>query len=86
DMIAPVAPNDHNRVQSADGVDLVTLPGTRLITFQLNQNSNEALKDVRVRQAIVHAINNEGIVKRIMRGFATTAGQQGPEGYAGYKA
>ncbi|QIA64577.1 ABC transporter substrate-binding protein [Vibrio astriarenae] len=86
DMIAPVAPNDHNRVESASGVDLVTLPGTRLITFQLNQNSNEALKDVRVRQAIVHAINNEGIVKRIMRGFATTAGQQGPEGYAGYKA
>ncbi|WP_299690897.1 ABC transporter substrate-binding protein [uncultured Vibrio sp.] len=86
DMIAPVAPNDHKRVESADGVDLVTLPGTRLISFQMNQNSHEALKDVRVRQAIVHAINNDGIVKRIMRGFATTASQQGPQGYAGYKA
>ncbi|MDV5172223.1 ABC transporter substrate-binding protein [Photobacterium rosenbergii] len=84
DMIAPVAPNDHKRVESAKDVDLVTLPGTRIITFQMNQNSNEALKDVRVRQAIVHAINNEGIVKKIMRGFATAAGQQGPEGYAGY--
>ncbi len=84
DMIAPVAPNDHQRVESAKGVDLVTLPGTRIITFQMNQNSNEALKDVRVRQAIVHAINNEGIVKKIMKGFATVAGQQGPEGYAGY--
>ncbi len=86
DMIAPVAPNDHQRVKSAKGVDLVTLPGTRIITFQMNQSSNEALKDVRVRQAIVHAINNEGIVKKIMKGFATTAGQQGPEGYAGYDA
>ena len=86
DMIAPVAPNDHKRVQDASGVDLVTLPGTRIITFQMNQNSNEALKDVRVRQAIVHAINNEGIVKKIMKGFATAAGQQGPEGYAGYSA
>jgi peptide/nickel transport system substrate-binding protein len=86
DMIAPVAPNDHKRVKSAKGVDLVTLPGTRIITFQMNQNSNEALKDVRVRQAIVHAINNEGIVKKIMKGFATVAGQQGPEGYAGYSA
>ncbi|WEM42238.1 ABC transporter substrate-binding protein [Photobacterium sp. DA100] len=84
DMIAPVAPNDHKRVESAKDVDLVTLPGTRIITFQMNQNSNEALKDVRVRQAIVHAINNEGIVQKIMRGFATAAGQQGPEGYAGY--
>ncbi|MGF1698290.1 ABC transporter substrate-binding protein [Vibrio kyushuensis] len=86
DMIAPVAPNDHKRVKSANNVDLVTLPGTRIITFQMNQNSNEALKDVRVRQAIVHAINNEGIVKKIMKGFATAAGQQGPSGYAGYDA
>ena len=86
DMIHPVAPNDHKRVLNAEGIDLVTLPGTRIITFQMNQNGNEALKDVRVRQAIVHAINNEGIVKKIMKGFATTAGQQGPEGYAGYDA
>ncbi|HDY7832115.1 TPA: ABC transporter substrate-binding protein [Vibrio vulnificus] len=86
DMIAPVAPNDHQRVKDAKGIELVTLPGTRIITFQMNQNSNEALKDVRVRQAIVHAINNEGIVDKIMKGFATAAGQQGPEGYAGYNA
>ncbi|NMT56480.1 ABC transporter substrate-binding protein, partial [Vibrio parahaemolyticus] len=84
DMIHPVAPNDHKRVEDADGIDLVTLPGTRIITFQLNQNSNEALKDVRVRQAIVHAINNEGIVKKIMKGFATAAGQQSPAGYVGH--
>jgi peptide/nickel transport system substrate-binding protein len=50
----------------------------------MNQNSNEALKDVRVRQAIVHAINNEGIAKKIMKGAATPAGQQSPVGYAGY--
>lgn len=86
DMIAPVAPNDHKRVEEAKGIDLVTLPGTRIITFQMNQNSNEALKDVRVRQAIVHAINNQGIVDKIMKGFATAAGQQGPAGYSGYDA
>ena len=44
------------------------MPGTRVITFQMNQNSNPALKDVRVRQAIVYAINNQGIVKKIMKG------------------
>ncbi len=84
DMIAPVAPNDHERVQDAKGIDLVTLPGTRIIEFQMNQDSNPALKDVRVRQAIVHAINNQGIVDKIMKGFATAAGQQSPQGYAGY--
>nr|WP_086939242.1 ABC transporter substrate-binding protein [Thaumasiovibrio occultus] len=84
DMIAPVAPNDHERVEETDGVELVTMAGTRVITFQMNQSTNEALKDVRVRQAIVHAVNNEGIVNRIMRGFATATAQQSPEGYAGY--
>nr|WP_084659579.1 ABC transporter substrate-binding protein [Vibrio sonorensis] len=84
DMIAPVAPNDYKRIKSADKVDLFTMPGTRVITFQLNQNSNPALKDVRVRQAIVHAINNEGIVEKIMQGAATAAAQQSPVGYAGY--
>ena len=55
-----------------------------MITLQLNQKRVEAFKDKRVRQAINYAINNEGIVDRIMRGFATAAGQQGPKGYAGY--
>ena len=64
----------------------MTLGGSRIITLQMNQSSNEALKDVRVRQAIVYAINNKAIVKKIMKGFATTAGQQGPLGYAGYDA
>lgn len=84
DMIAPVAPNDLKRVRDAKGVQLVTLPGNRIISFQMNQASNPALKDVRVRQAIVYAINNEGIAKKIMKGFATTASQQSPKGYVGH--
>ncbi|WP_407331750.1 ABC transporter substrate-binding protein [Enterovibrio sp. 27052020O] len=84
DMIAPVSPNDHKRVESAKGVDLVTLPGTRIITFQLNQKVSEPLRDPRVRQAIAYAVNNEGIAQKIMKGFATTAAQQSPAGYAGH--
>jgi peptide/nickel transport system substrate-binding protein len=84
DMIAPVAPNDYKRIQKADSVDLYTMPGTRVITFQMNQNSNPALKDARVRQAIVYAINNEGITKKVMKGAATAAGQQSPVGFVGH--
>jgi peptide/nickel transport system substrate-binding protein len=86
DLIHPVAPNDQQRVIDTKNVELTTVAGTRIITLQMNQDSNPALKDKRVRQAIVYAINNEAIVKKIMKGFATTAGQQGPEGYAGYDA
>jgi len=84
DFIAPVAPNEFGQVESNSNVNLVTMPGTRVITFQLNQERRKELKDVKVRQAIVHAINNAGIVKKIMRGFATTAGQMSPDGYLGY--
>ena len=84
DFIYPVPPNDHDRINRSSRSDLVTLPGTRIITLQLNQERVEAFKDKRVRQAINYAVNNEGIVDRIMRGFATTAAQQGPKGYTGY--
>ncbi len=84
DFIFPVPPTDHKRIDRNSKTDLVTLPGTRIIQLQLNQGRVEAFKDKRVRQAVAYAINNEAIVKRIMRGFATAAGQQGPKGYAGF--
>jgi len=84
DFIAPVPPTDLARIEAAPDVDLITMPGTRIITLQLNQERVPALRDVRVRQAIVHAINNEGIVAKIMNGFATVAAQMSPEGYLGH--
>jgi len=84
DFIAPVPPNDLERIRRNPETELVTMTGTRIITFQLNQHRVEAFKDRRVRQAIVHAVNNEGIVAKIMKGFGTTAAQLSPDGYLGY--
>ena len=84
DFIAPVPPNDLNRIRRDKKTVLATLPGTRVITFQLNQERHPALADVRVRQAIVHAINNRGIVSKIMKGFGKVAAQQSPPGYLGH--
>ncbi len=84
DFIAPVPPQDLDRIAANDKLTLVTMPGTRIITLQLNQNRRAEFKDLRVRQAIVYAVNNAGIVEKIMKGFATTAEQQSPEGYVGY--
>ncbi len=86
DFIAPVPPTDLARIDGDGATDLVTMPGTRIITFQMNQNRVEAFKDKRVRQAIDYAINNVGIVDRIMRGFGTPGGQASPSGYQGYDA
>ena len=84
DFIAPVPPTDLERIENDENTNLVTMTGTRIITLQMNQERNEALADVKVRQAIVHAINNEGIVQKIMKGFGTVAAQQSPEGYVGH--
>ena len=84
DFIAPVPPTDLARIRKDNKLNLVTLPGTRIITFQLNQQRQPAFADARVRQAVVHAINNRAIVKKIMKKFGTVAAQQSPKGYLGY--
>jgi len=84
DFIAPVPPTDFKRIEAASCCTLVTAPSTRVLTFELNQDRVEAFKDKRVRKAMSYAINREGIAKKIMRGFATPAGQLSPDGYAGH--
>ncbi len=84
DFIKPVPPTDHKRIAEKEGIDLITMGGTRIITFQMNQERVEAFKDARVRQAIAYAINQKGIVKKIMKGFATPAAQMSPWGYLGH--
>ena len=86
DVIDQVPPQDYKRVDSDSKVGLVTINGGRIITFQMNPNRLDAFKDARVRNAVVYAINNGGIVQKIMKGTVEVAGQQSPPGYAGYKA
>ncbi|WNL40943.1 ABC transporter substrate-binding protein [Halomonas sp. PAMB 3264] len=84
DFIDAVPPNDLDRVREAQNINLIEVPGTRIIGFQLNEERVEAFQDVRVRQAVDLAINQEGIADRLMRGFATPAGQLSAEGYVGH--
>ena len=84
DLIAPVPPIDHYRIQKQANMQLFTRSGARMISLQMNQNLRPELRDLRVRQAIIYAINNKGIASKIMRGFATAAGQQSPPGYVGH--
>ncbi len=84
DFIAPVPPTDLDRIRKDKDTDLVTMSGTRIILFHMNQERVEAFRNPKVRQAIAYAINQEGIAAKIMKGFATPAGQLSPAGYQGY--
>ena len=85
DFISPVPPQDFKRIKKDKKVDLFTYNGGRIITVQMNQKRLEPLRNKKVRQAIVHAVNNAGISKKIMKGTATVAGQMSPKGYFGYR-
>ncbi|MEO1855692.1 MULTISPECIES: ABC transporter substrate-binding protein [Chromohalobacter] len=84
DFIAPVPPNDLERVEADKNVELTTMSGTRIILMQLNQKRVEAFQDPRVRQAFNYAVNQEAIADRLMKGFATPAAQLSPKGYDGH--
>lgn len=84
DFIAPVPPNDLERIENDADSNLVTMSGTRIILMHMNQERVEAFQDPRVRQAFTYAINQQGIADRLMKGFATPAAQLSPEGYVGH--
>ena len=84
DFISPVPPTDVPRLKAHPCCNIVTMPSTRIMTFELNQQRVPAFKDPRVRLAVNYAINRVGISEKILRGFATPAGQLSPEGYAGH--
>ena len=55
DFIAPVPPTDLARLKDASCCTLITMPSTRVLTFELNQDRVPAFKDKRVRLAMAYA-------------------------------
>ena len=77
DFIAPVPPQDYERLRKNTDVNMVTMTGSRVITFQLNQKKKPEFANLKVRQAVIAAIDNAGIVAKLMKGTATAATQIG---------
>lgn len=84
DIISPIASIDIARIKALPEVDLVSLPGTRIIMLQLNQTLRPELRDVRVRKAMSLAINQQLIVDKILRTYGVAAGQLSAEPFLGY--
>lgn len=84
DLAWPIAVQDWPRLEEAEGVSPLTGPEVRTIFLGFDQFRDELLyssvkgtnplKDVRVREAIVRAVNLQAINERVMRGAATPTG------------
>ncbi|QEI05806.1 ABC transporter substrate-binding protein [Pigmentiphaga aceris] len=84
DVVMPVPVQDWQRLEDAKGVKPLTAPEARAIFIGMDQSRDELLfsnikgknpfKDVRVRQAVVLAVDTKAINEKIMRGAAKPLG------------
>lgn len=84
DFIEPIPPQDVDRVSNAPGFQVAEAPEARVIFLGFQHEKATLVdsdldgvnpfQDVRVRQAVYHAINVEPIIDKVMRGHATPAG------------
>lgn len=94
DLVAPAPLQDLDRISATSGFKVVQEPSFRLIFLGLNwrpeliamPGQKNPLLDVKVRQALWHAIDIDTIQKRIMRGKAKATGTLVAPQIAGYDA
>ncbi|MEM7643271.1 MAG: ABC transporter substrate-binding protein [Pseudomonadota bacterium] len=92
DLIEPVPVQDANRVAETDGVDVIRGIEARVIMLGFPHDADGLIaggegnpfSDVRVRQAVAHAINVPAILQTVMRGSAEPVAQLVGEGMRGY--
>jgi len=95
DMINPVPIQDAERLAGQDGVKVIQGVEARVMmlgfahdhdVLKFGADAGEAnpFADVRVRQAVSHAINVPAILQTIMRGNAEPAAQLVPQGMRGF--
>jgi peptide/nickel transport system substrate-binding protein len=93
DLIEDIPVRDVDRMEKAEGIQVLECPGRRLIYLHIDANREPTpgvpgpvnpMKDVRVRRAISLGIDRETIVKVTMNGSGYPTGQMLLEGKRGF--
>jgi peptide/nickel transport system substrate-binding protein len=69
---------------ASEGYSVLTRPAFNVLYLGINQKNNPSLRDLRVRQAIAHAIDRERLVRSKAAKGATVATQFMPDTVLGY--
>lgn len=75
DIVNGVPLTLYDRIKTMPHVELISQAARRAIYLGLGNAKGTPFEDIRVRQAIAHAINEEEIIDKVMRGQATVAHQ-----------
>lgn len=93
DFIAQVPVMDVERLKNTEGISITQYPSASVNymgfdhlneTGSAGTDSPNPLKNVKVRQALIHAINIDEIIATNMNGYATPAVSYIPAGYVGF--
>jgi peptide/nickel transport system substrate-binding protein len=94
DIVSPVPVQDWDRLKKIKSIKVLNAPEIRAIFIGMDQFRDELLyssvkgknpfKDVRVREAVVLAVDTDAINQKIMRGAARPLGSLVPVGVNGY--
>jgi peptide/nickel transport system substrate-binding protein len=63
------------RIEKMPHVELISRPARRAIYMDISNMPGTPFADIRVRKAIAHAINEDEIIEKVMRGQATATAQ-----------
>ena len=84
DVINAVPVSLIERVKSMAHIEMISRPARRAIYMDISNKPGTPYADVRVRQAIAHAINEDEIIAKVMHGQATATAQVPDEPTVGY--
>lgn len=83
DLIRDVPPDQAASISGSDGVELLSGPTERVGYLYINAQAGPTA-DVRVRQAIAHAIDRQGLIDALLEGYAAPVDIIGAEPIFGY--
>ena len=86
DIVNGVPVTLFDRVKAMPHVEIISQAARRAIYMGIGNMAGTPFEDIRVRQAIAHAINEKEIIEKIMRGQATMANQVPDVPTVGYDA
>jgi peptide/nickel transport system substrate-binding protein len=84
DVVNVVIPAEWDRVNSNSGTSIINGPSTRVYQLALKVDGNRPTADLRVRQAIDLAINDQLIVDQILKGAGAVTLTRVPAGVSGH--
>ena len=74
DIVTNVPPQEVSRVENSDVASMSPVPSTRVIFLQMRYDV-EPFSSQQFRQAMNHAVNNQGIIENVLNGFGAVSAQ-----------